>query len=279
MKKIIFVLLLTILLPLTSSASFDTNLKYGSKGDAVIDLQDFLQDQGYLSGKIDGRFGLGTRKAVIAFQTANKLKGDGFFGLASRIKAKSMLETILGPSEKAEKEETGTVIATKPLFDVCKNIEGIQTLAPLGMYADNGNCSMIYITPIHTAQAPADTQKPRVYLNKMMDSWNDKLRYYNTEDQAWHNREGFKGTMGLWISGSMFEDPEPSSGIAKIEYYLDQTLIFSYSEPTTKAYGDNYTSPWDTTQYSDGTHTLTLKVYDKAGNVESQSREISIKNN
>jgi peptidoglycan hydrolase-like protein with peptidoglycan-binding domain len=109
MKKIILsIFALSILLPTLAFASFDTSLKYGSRGDAVIELQDFLQDQGVFTGKVDGRFGLGTRKSVIAFQLANGLQGDGYFGLGSRTKANSILALTLQPSTNAEQAETGT---------------------------------------------------------------------------------------------------------------------------------------------------------------------------
>src|SRR3989344_3087381 len=113
MKKImISVFALSLLLPTLVSASFDISLKYGSRGDTVMELQDFLQDQGVYSGTIDGRFGLGTRKAVIAFQLANGLKGDGYFGLASRMKASSILTLELKSSLDAEKAEKGTTLST-----------------------------------------------------------------------------------------------------------------------------------------------------------------------
>jgi len=116
MKKIILsVFTLSILLPTLAFASFDTSLKYGSRGDAVIELQDFLQDQEVYSGKVDGRFGLGTRKAVVAFQLANGLKGDGYFGVASRTKASSILALELKPSIDAEQTETGTTTTTTNL--------------------------------------------------------------------------------------------------------------------------------------------------------------------
>ncbi|MEI6281077.1 MAG: peptidoglycan-binding protein [bacterium] len=85
-SKYFIILLLAVVLiaPSLSSASFDTSLKYGSSGSAVIELQNFLKDQGLFSGKVDGKFGLITKKAVIAFQLANKLKGDGSFGVLSR---------------------------------------------------------------------------------------------------------------------------------------------------------------------------------------------------
>ena len=46
MKKIILsVFALRILLPTLAFASFDISLKYGSRGEAVIELQDFLQEE------------------------------------------------------------------------------------------------------------------------------------------------------------------------------------------------------------------------------------------
>lgn len=47
------------------------------------------------------------------------------------------------------------VVATPPTpqaFDVCKNIEGIQTFTPTGMYATNGNC-----VPVSTTTQPQST--------------------------------------------------------------------------------------------------------------------------
>jgi peptidoglycan hydrolase-like protein with peptidoglycan-binding domain len=99
MKKIlIFVFALSVLLPTLTFASFDTSLKYGSRGDAVIELQNFLKNQGVFSDKVDGSFGLITRKAVISFQLANGLAGDGYFGLSSRAKASSILAVEIQPS-------------------------------------------------------------------------------------------------------------------------------------------------------------------------------------
>lgn len=123
-KTILYGLVLALLIPSLTFASFDSSLKYGSKGDAVSELQDFLQDQGYLTGKIDGKFGLGTRKAVIAWQSANNLSADGYFGALSRQKASEQLTAELQPSLDAEQKETGTVSA--PLMDGCKSTDGFS---------------------------------------------------------------------------------------------------------------------------------------------------------
>ena len=55
-------------------------LSVGAKGDDVKNLQQRLKDLGYLSGKVDGAFGGGTKRAVIAFQRRNGLDTDGVAG-------------------------------------------------------------------------------------------------------------------------------------------------------------------------------------------------------
>ena len=55
-------------------------LTVGAKGEDVKQLQQRLKDLGYLNGKVDGQFGGGTKRAVIAFQRKNKLDTDGVAG-------------------------------------------------------------------------------------------------------------------------------------------------------------------------------------------------------
>jgi len=59
----------------------DRNLKLGSTGKDVRELQEALSELGYdIGDRVDGRFGDATRKAVIMFQTANGLDADGLVG-------------------------------------------------------------------------------------------------------------------------------------------------------------------------------------------------------
>lgn len=156
MKKFINIgILCALLFPMVSLAYFDTSLKYGSRGEAVSELQDFLQDQDFLIGKVDGKYGLGTVKAVKAFQTANGLFADGYFGKGSRAKASSLLAVILKDSDATELAETGAVIPVVKsiLFDACKNIDGVQSEAPQGMWADNGICLSVMQNPTSTSQS------------------------------------------------------------------------------------------------------------------------------
>ena len=87
-------------LPFTVFASFDTNLRYGSTGVAVSELQEFLIDQGVLKGQSTGNFYTLTLKAVKAFQ---KIQGinpqSGYFGPVTRKAANEILTGQLSDSE------------------------------------------------------------------------------------------------------------------------------------------------------------------------------------
>ena len=49
-------------------------------------LQKKLQELGYLAGVADGKFGVETEAAVIAFQSSNNLTADGKAGTATQSK-------------------------------------------------------------------------------------------------------------------------------------------------------------------------------------------------
>lgn len=56
------------------------NLKRGSKGEQVRELQTILKQQGYYTGKIDGDYGDITVSSVKAYQKKKGLLQDGVFG-------------------------------------------------------------------------------------------------------------------------------------------------------------------------------------------------------
>ena len=58
-------------------------MRRGSKGDSVAELQQRLQELGYYSGAVDGQFGGGTEEAVMRFQMAAGLIADGIVGDAT----------------------------------------------------------------------------------------------------------------------------------------------------------------------------------------------------
>jgi hypothetical protein len=56
----------------------------GAYANEVLELQKFLNAHGYESGPEDGKFGPKTLAAVIRFQLANGLAGDGIVGPLTR---------------------------------------------------------------------------------------------------------------------------------------------------------------------------------------------------
>ncbi len=77
-----------------------TNLRYGSRGDAVKQLQQSLIALGYLKDTADGIFGSRTLSAVRTYQRTNGLSADGIAGPAT-------LSAV-----SAEKKRVDTVIST-----------------------------------------------------------------------------------------------------------------------------------------------------------------------
>jgi len=64
--------------------NFTLWLKYGSRGNEVMELQKFLNNAGHDCGIADGIFGPKTKAAVIKFQLANGLAGDSIVGPLTR---------------------------------------------------------------------------------------------------------------------------------------------------------------------------------------------------
>lgn len=62
------------------TTTLSTSLRYGDSGDNVTTLQNRLIELGYLTGTADGKFGVATKTALVAFQKANSLVRDGVAG-------------------------------------------------------------------------------------------------------------------------------------------------------------------------------------------------------
>ena len=86
-------------------------LTYGAKGEDVKRLQQRLKDLGYLSGKVDGAFGGGTKRAVIAFQRRNGLTADGEAGEATLAKLYAE-DALPAPAE----EKTDVLAGAVPML-------------------------------------------------------------------------------------------------------------------------------------------------------------------
>ena len=101
------VLILMLTLSFSSVFAASTTyplLKYGSRGTAVVKLQQALKTQGYLNKYADGIYGSMTRGAVVKFQTAKKISIDGIAG--------NQTQTILYTQAATLSRGTTTTAAT-----------------------------------------------------------------------------------------------------------------------------------------------------------------------
>ena len=77
----------TASVPVTQSATINSNLKIGNSGSDVITLQRFLESKSFLTlpaGISEGYFGNVTKQALIAFQTSAGLPATGYCGAMTR---------------------------------------------------------------------------------------------------------------------------------------------------------------------------------------------------
>src|ERR1035437_3363691 len=108
-KYLIAVLL--IIAPMVSTASIDTNLSFGSRGQAVTDLQNLLISKGFLKTSASGGFYSLTKQAVITYQSSLGLPATGFVGPMTRAKINTgfVLQTAsAGISQKTQTPPTVT---------------------------------------------------------------------------------------------------------------------------------------------------------------------------
>lgn len=77
-KMIAFMIamVLTLSIVATALAAYST-IPYGSTGDDVRKMQTALRQKGFYKGRVDGKFGPATKKAVIAFQKSVSITADG----------------------------------------------------------------------------------------------------------------------------------------------------------------------------------------------------------
>lgn len=117
MKKILGLIALSVLImplaafadPYAAGFTFDQNVKYGSTGQSVIDVQQFLKHEGYFSYDVTGNFYGITKQAVKDFQTANNLPSTGYFGPLSRGVANGILATESSQTTTTPTVQTQTV--------------------------------------------------------------------------------------------------------------------------------------------------------------------------
>lgn len=162
MKKLLHVFVLcALLLPGISFASFDTNLRYGARGEAVSEVQDFLIDQGFMTGTPTGNFYALTLKAVKAFQSKNKITPiSGYWGPLTRSTATSLLDLTESDTE-SKAEQTQTSFAP------------LQPFNPISGFVPNSS--------------PTQSTTPQITTNTLLELSDLKYQYLKAESDAMTN--------------------------------------------------------------------------------------------
>lgn len=109
-------------------AAKKTVLKLGSKGSRVKDLQKNLTKLGYSTNGVDGIFGKGTQKAVLAFQKAHGLTADGIVGT----KTQRAIEKAL-KNKKTNKTKESNYIPASNSKKIQRMLNNLKNDTSLGL--------------------------------------------------------------------------------------------------------------------------------------------------
>ena len=105
------------------TATVGESMRYGDTGDSVTTLQNRLIELKYLVGTADGKFGVSTKAALVAFQTANNLTRDGVAG--------AQTQTILYSNSAVKNTvSTSATLKTGTISDAVKDMQ--ERLIALG---------------------------------------------------------------------------------------------------------------------------------------------------
>lgn len=117
MKKIIISLAL-LFVPLLASASLDTNLYYGVQNKSQVkELQEFLIDQGVLTGNATGNFYSLTLAAVKKYQVSVQLPKTGYVGTLTRASINTQLEANLQDSNQQAITDPAPIPVPTPIIN------------------------------------------------------------------------------------------------------------------------------------------------------------------
>lgn len=219
--------------PSTTVTSAGT-LKYGDSGSRVKELQTSLKTLGYYTGSVDGRFGAGTQRGVIAFQKAYGLKADGLAGS----KTLAMLEQKAssgGSSSGSSGGSFGTDVGfTRTLRRgmIGQDVTAAQTrLKALGYYAGSidgeyGSGSILAVKAFQRANSlKADGLAGRQTWNRLMSASAVGSPSGNTGSSGSSGSSGNTGSSGSYVK---LESGSKGDAVKKLQKAL-QALNYNVS--------------------------------------------------
>lgn len=116
----------------TDSSDSDYNIKYGSQGDDVAELQNILIAMGYMSGVADGIAGSSTVAAIRSFQASHGLTADGICGASTFDAINLEAEAFMA---NGGNDSTGANISNA-LYIVDENVAVVGSVIKYGMHGE-----------------------------------------------------------------------------------------------------------------------------------------------
>lgn len=263
MKKLITTIAI-LMIPMIAFASIDTNLKYGMKGSAVQELQEFLVNKGYLQGIATGNFYSLTLKAVKSFQSDNGIPNTGYVGALTRAEINKELDAEVASSTQAEIQDIGTttlIISTSTDTDnTQKMVEQLQEQNLLLQQQIQLQNTQIQNTIVTSPIVPIKAEHPESSISNVKDNGVvTGILYLNIGAYADNHR---MAKVECNIDGTQFYS------IMNTNTSSDDLIIASLDNPVTL----------DTIKYSNGNHILNCQTTSMSGEMAKSSVTINIQN-
>lgn len=237
-----------------------SSLKLGSQGDQVRQVQKKLKELGFYKGSVDGDFGEGTQKAVIAFQKQYKLTADGKVGsqtmeklMSAKATAKPGTLATATPKKSAKATAKPT---TKPSYDENTYLR-LGSSGKQVTQMQNRLIELGYLSGVATGQFDAATEAGVIAFQKRNCSYSDGVAGVQTLKALYSSSAKKTGTPAATI-GTSLKEGSRGSDVKTMQSRL-KTLGY-YSGSADGIFGSSTTAAVKAFQKNNG-----LTVDGKAG--------------
>jgi peptidoglycan hydrolase-like protein with peptidoglycan-binding domain len=163
----------------TPILALNKEVKIGSRGKDVVNIQKFLKEKGYYSGKLDGSYGPITKRSVEVFQVERGIPATGVVDVETKKVVNELIRVmpISGPTPAIPKDKSVVTPTPCPLVDVngvathvCPPKEAIPVNNAIKVISPNGG-ETLFKGSKNTIKwnAPANISNVTIALDKMYE--------------------------------------------------------------------------------------------------------------
>jgi peptidoglycan hydrolase-like protein with peptidoglycan-binding domain len=231
--------LIMLIIPTFSYAEIKSDLRLGSKGPEVIELQNFLIKKSFLTGTASGNYFSLIRKAVMAYQSANGISKTGNVGPVTRKKINEEMGKIANTNTETmsstTKQSTNINLENRVL-ELQNQINKMQNIQqPVSIQVSNDvQISNVKITPSLRSQriewntnVVSDSKillkdqnnMPFVYNSSSTNSTSHFVNFTVNEGQIYqYNIEAVSQGKSANYSGTFTSDKKLASNLVQNTY-------------------------------------------------------------